>query len=194
MAMIEATSDASQSRRFQMLYRAHYEKVYMYFKRRTDIESARDGTADTFLVAWRRFDDIPDGDGALPWLYGTARRVLSNQWRSRRRSDRLREKLMRMRSAEHEPGPETTVVREPHIEAVASALEQLRESDREAIRLAEWEGLSHQEIGAVMGCSTHAIDQRMHRALRRLAQGLERDPEFRYPAAGAEIEGQGGLA
>jgi RNA polymerase sigma-70 factor (ECF subfamily) len=184
MEMIEATSDASQSRRFQMLYRAHYEKVYMYFKRRTDIESARDGTADTFLVVWRRFDDIPDGDGALPWLYGTARRVLSNQWRSRRRSDRLREKLMRMRSAEYEP----------HIEAVASALEQLRESDREAIRLAEWEGLSHQEIGAVMGCSTHAIDQRMHRALRRLAQGLEKDSEFRYSAAGAEIEGQGGLA
>ncbi|MEN8114524.1 MAG: sigma-70 family RNA polymerase sigma factor [Actinomycetota bacterium] len=192
MAMVETTSDASQSRRFQAMYRAHYEQVYIYFKRRTDIESARDGTADTFLVAWRRLDDVPDGDGTLPWLYGTARRVLSNQWRSRRRSDSLRDRLFSLRSTEHVPGPEAAVVSEPHIEAVTAALEQLRDPDREVIRLAEWEGLSHREIGVVMECSTHAVDQRMHRALRRLAGRLERDSGFQFPVA--EAEGHGGVA
>ena len=61
---------------FRSLYLDHYKQVYMYFRRRTDIECARDGTADTFLVAWRRLDDIPPEDKTLPWLYGTARRVL----------------------------------------------------------------------------------------------------------------------
>ena len=193
MATVETKSEASQSQRFQALYRAHYEQVYMYFKRRTDIESARDGTADTFLVAWRRIDDVPGGDATLPWLYGTARRVLSNQWRSRRRLDGLRDRLKNLR-AEPEPGPEAVVVRAPHVEAVAEALGSLREPDREVIRLAEWEGLSHAEIGTVMGCSTHAVDQRMHRALRRLAGKLDGKALPGWPALDTDLEGQEGIA
>lgn len=193
MAATGTTSEASQSQRFQALYRAHYEQVYMYFKRRTDPESARDGTADTFLVAWRRLDDVPNDDRTLPWLYGTARRVLANQWRSRRRLDGLRDKLIRFGS-EPERGPEDIVVRAPHIEAVAEALGHLREQDREVIRLAEWEGLSHAEIGVVMGCSTHAVDQRMHRALKRLADHLDTQAISGWPVARVEVEGQEGTA
>ena len=192
MASIDITSDSSQSQRFQTLYRAHYEQVYMYFKRRTDIESARDGTADTFLVAWRRLDDVPEDDGTLPWLYATARRVLSNQWRSRRRLDGLRDRLRSLRS-EPAPGPEAVVVRAPHIEAVAEALEDLREPDREVIRLAEWEGLSHAEIGAAMGCSTHAVDQRMHRALKRFAGNLDGAALPGWPAHGTDVDRQEGI-
>jgi RNA polymerase sigma-70 factor (ECF subfamily) len=39
-----------------------------------------EGLAETFLVAWRRLDDVPDDP--LPWLYRVARRVLANQRRS----------------------------------------------------------------------------------------------------------------
>jgi RNA polymerase sigma factor (sigma-70 family) len=191
MEKVNINLDATPNERFVVMYRAHYERVYMYFKRRTDIESARDGTADTFLVAWRRLDDVPDGDRTLPWLYGTARRVLWNQRRSRRRLDGLRERLKRVRS-EPEPGPEAVVVRAPHIEAVAEALRRLREPDREVIRLAEWEGLSHAEIGVVVGCSTHAVDQRIHRALRRLASGLEGETVSGWPARSSKVEGQEG--
>ena len=49
---------------------------------------AADVTAETFLVAWRRYDDAPPGDGR-PWLFGIARHVLANHHRSGRRRDRL---------------------------------------------------------------------------------------------------------
>ncbi len=160
--------------RFRSLYLDHYRQVYIYFRRRTDIECARDGTADTFLVAWRRLDDVPEGDRTLPWLYGTARRVLANQWRSRRRSDRLQEKLTGLGNSP-EPGPEAAVVPEPHIQAVLDAMGRLSKADREIIRLAEWESLSHKEIADVLGCSAHAVDQRMHRARQRLAKYLGLD-------------------
>ena len=156
---------------FRALYLDHYRQVYMFFRRRTDIECARDGTADTFLVAWRRLDDVPGGDKTLPWLYGTARRVLANQWRARRRSDRLREKLAGFGS-DHEPGPEASVVPSAEAQRVLDAMEQLGKSDREIIRLAEWEELTHREIALVLGCSAHAVDQRLHRARRRLAKEL----------------------
>ena len=174
MVDVNVRDRIESEQRFRSLYLNHYRQVYMYFRRRTDIESARDGTAETFLVAWRRLDQLPGEDRMLPWLYGTARRVLANQWRSRRRSDRLHTKLAGM-AAPREPGPEEAVVPSSEVQLVLDALGRLSKDDCEVIRLAEWEGLSHSEIAAVLGCTAHAVDQRMHRARGRLAKQLGLD-------------------
>lgn len=44
--------------------------------------------AETFTVAWRRVDELPEGDAATLWLYGVARKVLANHYRgdNRRRA------------------------------------------------------------------------------------------------------------
>ena len=42
--------------------------------------------ADAFLVAWRRFDDLPtDAEEAWAWLFGIAQRTLLNGQRGNRR-------------------------------------------------------------------------------------------------------------
>jgi DNA-directed RNA polymerase specialized sigma24 family protein len=41
----------------------------------------QDAFADVFLTAWRRLDDVPEGDAARVWLYATARRVIADQRR-----------------------------------------------------------------------------------------------------------------
>ena len=64
--------------RFEALYRAHVHEVHGYCLRRTSTEEAKDATSEVFVVAWHRFDDVPDGDESLPWLYGVARNVLAN--------------------------------------------------------------------------------------------------------------------
>lgn len=61
------------------------DTVYAYCGRRTDAEAAADCVAETFLVARRRMGDVPDGDAALGWLYGVARRTLANEYRRTRR-------------------------------------------------------------------------------------------------------------
>ena len=173
MAMVrtERASRGNPEDRFRSAYRDHYRQVYVYFRRRTDIESASDGCADTFLVAWRRIGDLPDEPDALPWLYGIARRVLANQWRTRNRSTRLRDRLMGLGS-EPAPSPETLVVRAPHIQNVLDALDRLKPIDREVLLLSEWEGQSHKEIAAAVGCKPHAVDQRIYRAKHRLENQL----------------------
>ena len=65
---------------FERLYRANYDRVLAYGLRRTDPERARDATAETFVVAWRRLADVPPDP--LPWLLGVARRVLANERRA----------------------------------------------------------------------------------------------------------------
>ena len=70
--------------RFERCFRDHYAQVLAFSLRRlSGRELAEDVVADTFAVAWRRRDRIPDP--ALPWLYAIAANVIANQYRSNRR-------------------------------------------------------------------------------------------------------------
>ncbi len=60
--------------RFSEMYEKSYGPVYAYAARRVGREVAEEVVADTFLVAWRRFDELPEQP--LPWLYGVARNVV----------------------------------------------------------------------------------------------------------------------
>ena len=123
------------NQRFREVYQANQRQVLAYFLRRTDANSARDGAAETFLVAWRRIDDVPLGDGALPWLYGVARRVLANQRRSRNRYAALSRKL-KQDSPPQPPSPEVVVLRRAEDKEMLDAVEHLRPEDQEVLRLA----------------------------------------------------------
>jgi RNA polymerase sigma-70 factor (ECF subfamily) len=131
---------------------------------------ADDAVAETFLVAWRRLGDVPQGDLALPWLYGVARRVVSEDRRSGRRRDRLLARLSSLGPAEDLPTVQVERL-DDHM-AVQSALARLRPKDQELLRLAEWEELTTGELAQVFNCSTNAVAVRLHRAHRRFGQAL----------------------
>ncbi len=169
-----SSATAEQEEAFCDAYHTYYPHVFRYLRRRTDEQSAMDATADTFLVAWRRRNDMPGETSCLPWLYGVARRVLSNQRRSQRRWRALTTKIAAT-SGRCDPSIEERVIHDDRTQAVIDAMAKLRPDDQELLRLAEWEGLSHAEIGVAVGCSTHAVDQRMYRAMKRLAAELPHD-------------------
>ena len=158
--------------RFEALYRAHAREVHGYCLRRTSSEEAKDATSEVFLVAWRRFDDVPQGDEALPWLYGVARNVLTNSSRSVRRRDRLAAKA----AAHHDPtvpGPEPQIVRNEEDAELLNALSKLPERDQEVLRLVEWEGISRDRVAEMFFVSRSAIDKRIARAYKKMAKTLD---------------------
>jgi RNA polymerase sigma-70 factor (ECF subfamily) len=159
--------------RYRCLFDRFNRDVYAYCRRRTDFHTASDAAAETFLVAWRRIDDVPDGDAALGWLYGVARRVLSNEFRSDRRRRGLLNSLRRSGS-ESAPAPDVVVVRREQDRQVLAAMSRTRPEDQELLRLALWEGLAHAEIAEMLGCSTQAATQRIYRATRRVAREYRR--------------------
>lgn len=158
---------------FRRLFAENYRQVYVYCRRRADEETARECAAETFLVAWRRIETVPSGDRSLPWLYGVARRVLANRFRTQRRRRNLISRLGGL-AVQSPPGPEAVVIRRVEDQEVVDALSELRPRDQELLRLAVWEELPHKEIGDILGCSAHAIDQRIRRAEDRLASELRR--------------------
>jgi RNA polymerase sigma-70 factor (ECF subfamily) len=50
--------------------------VFGYCLRRSPAAVGYDAANEVFAIAWRRIEDVPDGDGARPWLFVVARPVL----------------------------------------------------------------------------------------------------------------------
>lgn len=159
---------STRKRRFDALFASYGSDIVAYCGWRSASRSdAQDAAADVFLTAWRRLDEVPEGDAAKVWLYATARRVLANQRRSTRRREALLERLAAeeaTRPAEQQSSEEVLV---------HEALRRLPAVDREVLLLAEWEGLSPVQIAAVLGCRRVTARGRLHRARRRFRAAFE---------------------
>jgi RNA polymerase sigma factor (sigma-70 family) len=162
--------ESERRRRFDALFASYSSDMVAYCGWRAGSASdAQDAVAEVFLTAWRRLDELPEGDAVRVWLYATARRVIANQRRSTRRRAALQERLaLEAASVPQEPSPsdrEDMLVRE--------ALRRLRPRDREVLLLTEWEGLSPAQIAGVLGCLTVTARGRLHRARRRFRAVFE---------------------
>ena len=157
--------DAEQ--RFNDLFERHHADVFRYCVRRLNPADAEDMAAEVFAVAWRRLDQVPDTDMAKAWLLAVAYRVVGNQYRGRARRGRL---FARLGGLPPEPpeAAEVVVIRREEEDAVRRALLALREGDRELLRLVSWDGLSHREIGDVLGIAEDTVSKRVSRAQSRL--------------------------
>ncbi len=161
------TDDAT--RRFEMLYRQHFRAVLRYALARLEPESAKDVTAETFLIAWRRLPDVPSDPA--PWLFGVTRKVIAGQLRSDTRREALGLRLEVAAAGQASPGDIDEEVSERA--AVLTALARLSENDREALRLIAWDGLTSKSAAEVLGVTRLAFGVRLHRARRRFAAALE---------------------
>ena len=169
--------DTEARDRLAAIYDECAPRVYAYAVRHCGPVDADDVVAETFAVAWRRIDVVPEP--AIGWLIVTARNVVNG----RRRSDRKHVDLARLaaETSQHdEPAAEEVAVRR---RAVLDALDSLSEREREALLLTAWDGLDHAAAAAVAGCSTRAFRARLMRARARLTAHLSetRTPE-RNPA------------
>lgn len=178
-----AVSD--EEAKFAELYRAYGKQIHAYCLRRTSRSHAADAVADTFLVAWKKIEQVPSGEATLLWLYAVAFRVLSHQWRTRARSQRLRDRLGGLADPGVEP-PDVLVIRDEEYRMVLKASARLRPIDQEILRLTLWEELSHADAALVLGIDSDAVKQRAYRARRNLANEYQKITNDRRPPAARE--------
>jgi RNA polymerase sigma-70 factor, ECF subfamily len=166
------SGDKNRQLRFEAVFRATHPRVLAYALRRcANRESAEEVVSETYLIAWRRFDVVPQ-EAPLPWLLGTAKRVLSNQRRqaARRLPDGVNPPIEGVDLRDPKaPAPEALAERE----AFVTAFTALPERDREVLTLIAWDGLRVREAAAVVNCSSATFSLRLHRARRRLLKELK---------------------
>jgi RNA polymerase sigma-70 factor (ECF subfamily) len=162
---------ADERERFERLYRENFRAVLRFAATRIDAERAKDVAAETFLVAWRRLDDVPAEPRA--WLFGVARRIIAEQFRSQTRREAL---ATRLRGVDIDDAAIDPAVTLANRDAALAAFAELGERDREVLRLVAWDGLTTADAAAVLEVSRLTFAVRLHRARRRLERMLEPEP------------------
>lgn len=153
---------AAKEQAFIDLHAQHSARVYGYIARRVnDQHRAEELAADVFRIAWEKQLPEPPGIG---WLLATARNVVGNEYKGRRRRQELVDRL-KNEAQSHVPGTGSE-----ERAAVADVLVLLRERDREVLMLSYWDDLSTTELAQALGCSPSAAAVRLHRARRAFAK------------------------
>jgi len=168
--------------RLTALYAVHAARLFAYACRFGPPETAEDLVADTFIVAMRRYDDVPvDAGEAYAWLVGTVRKLAANQRRRQANYDKhWREAVRTYWTSAASDSPDDIVAER---DACLAALAQLSESDRDLLLLVAWDGLTPEQAGDALGISRRTLAVRVHRARQRLNLHLISQPGLRAAAA-----------
>jgi RNA polymerase sigma factor (sigma-70 family) len=159
------------------LYERYANQIYRYCLHQLGSrEEAEDAVQSTFLNAFRgiRRGIVPVLESA--WLFTIAHNVCRSRRRSTWRRDRIESPAEFDTVEELTPAP---ALRADELIGLRDVLGTMPESQRRAILLREWQGLSYREIAHELDLSPAAVETLIFRARRSLARGLEQPEERR---------------
>ncbi len=174
---VESPPPAPEADFTRDLYERYAGQIYGYCLHKLGSrEEAEDAVQNTFLNAFRglRRGVVPQAESA--WLFKIAENVCLSRHRSSFRRGRVETPSDLQAIQDVTPSPER---REDDLIGLEEALARMPESQRRAILLREWQGLSYREISQEMDLSQAAVETLIFRARRTLAQGLEDEPKTR---------------
>lgn len=182
MAAYQAGNEAA----FGELFDRYAGRVYGFLVRRLgDRSLAEDLYQEAFLRLHRARSTYDSRRPFRAWLFGIVHNLLADALRTRRRlpettsldEPRNDSDASRAVAASHEgavanESPEGLVVARQMGAALENALSALSPDEATVIILARFEGLSYDDIGAILGRSTSATKQLAYRALKRVRAAL----------------------
>jgi RNA polymerase sigma factor (sigma-70 family) len=151
---------------FSALFARHYPAVWRFVARRAWPDAVDDVVAETFLAAWRRYDDLPHD--ALPWLLNAAGKCLANHRRAATRAESLKERLV----VQSEPVRADATTQSFERTALVNAFASLSETERALLMLTDWDDLPARRAARALGVSPATASARIYRARRKLRAAL----------------------
>jgi RNA polymerase sigma factor (sigma-70 family) len=158
------------------LYARHAPLVFGISARSLGAPTAEEIVQGVFLALWQHARDFDPERGPLrPWLLQIARRRILNELRRRRRrpaeqTDREQELLAEL--SDPDPGPFSAAWRQHRRDAVRAALELLPPAQRQALGLAFFEELTHEQVAEVLELPLGTAKTRIRAGLQRLRREL----------------------
>jgi RNA polymerase sigma-70 factor (ECF subfamily) len=134
---------------------------------------AEEAVQECFVTIWRRAKDYrPDLGPALPWITV----ILRNKCLDRLRRERPLLPLDDTAAAERPdegPSPLEGALASEEAKRLKRCLDQLDEDQRKSIRLAYYEGLTHEQLAARVAAPLGTVKSWIRRGLQRLKRCLE---------------------
>jgi len=164
---------------YRMLVERHSRSIFRLAYRMTANEQdAEDVVQETFLRAYRQLKRFESRSNFSTWLYRIAVNCSLDLIRKRRRqddhpSDPPSEEDTMHQLRDEAPTPDRVVFGAEIQKKVDSVLSTLGPKERAAFSLRHFEGMSIEEIGAVLGLRQSAIKNSIFRAVQKLRQELK---------------------
>jgi RNA polymerase sigma-70 factor (ECF subfamily) len=150
---------------FNDLFRSYLSETSRFIARRTKAEDVEDLAADLFALAWQKRDSIPKGL-ELPWLYKSARYLISNHNRKQQGRTSILATLQEPQSA---PSAESIALADIEL---AEAWKGLSTKEKEVLSLWAFEGLEPKQLAVALEKSENACAIALSRAKSKLTQLL----------------------
>jgi len=158
------------------LYARHAPLVFGLAAQSLDRPAAEEIVQDVFLAVWRNAERFDPSRGPLrPWLLQIAHHRILNELRRRSRrplvdADPDGERIDAL--ADPDPGPSAAVWREYRQSAVRAALELLPPAQRQALGLAFFDDLTHEQVADVLQLRLGTAKTRIRAGLMKLREHL----------------------
>ncbi|HEX5064630.1 MAG TPA: sigma-70 family RNA polymerase sigma factor, partial [Myxococcota bacterium] len=160
----------------QPLYARYAPAVFGLAAHSLERTTAEEIVQDVFLTVWRNAQQYDPARGSLrPWLLQIAHFRVLNELRRRSRRpqlapDRDRDQLDAL--ADPDPGPSAAAWSEYRRGAVRSALELLPPAQRQALGLAFFDELTHEQVAEVLQLRLGTAKTRIRAGLAKLREQL----------------------
>jgi RNA polymerase sigma factor (sigma-70 family) len=159
---------------FAELVRSHIDLIYSAALRRVggDAHAASEITQDVFLAMARHAEHLSRHPVLNAWLHTSTRNAAANLRRRDHRRERQKQALQAMHTLDRsDPSPgEWQAIRD----TLDAALDELNDTDRQAIILRFFESQSYPDMGARLGLKEETARMRVARALEKLRARLAR--------------------
>ncbi len=157
---------------FGILYSRLAPCLYgMAFRMMNDAKEAEDVLQEGFTYIWRKANNYdPARSSAYAWAVMIVRNKAIDRLRARQRGDRLREKVTSETgffAERDDSSAQVPISRERNAE-VREALQKIAPEQRQAVELAFFSGLTHEQIAEQLGAPLGTIKARIRRGLLRL--------------------------
>lgn len=157
-------------------------KLRVFMRARVpDDATADDLTQETLLKVYRSRASLREGDRLEAWLYRIARRTLIDYYRKRRPSAELPDSLR------SESQDDVSAMRDAVLISTIRYMEELPDSYRVPLQLAELEGMSMVQIAPRLGLSLTAVKSRVQRGRQMLKKKLQDCCRFEFDQHGKVI-------
>jgi RNA polymerase sigma-70 factor (ECF subfamily) len=156
----------------QVLFEAYKDRVYSIaiYSLAGDEMAAADVTQQVFLKLMTRINQFRGDSDFATWLYRMVINTCHDEYRKRRRFVSLAD--FGLQTPARGDSPRTRYARKELSGRVQSAIAQLKPKLRWPILLKYVEGMSYEEIAAVLGCSKGTVASRLNRAHKLLGKKL----------------------
>ena len=164
---------------FATIMARHKGWLYQFIRRYVaDRDDAYDVLQESFVSAWGALGRFDPERPLEAWL----RRIALNKCRDRARRSAVRRTALRLfgigesqgASESLTPGADSQARIDHAVRRLEAAVARLPRNLKEPLVLTMLEGMSQKEAGALLGLSPKAVELRVYRARRQLAEMLDR--------------------